>query len=72
MEDINTVVEMTPEVEVKTGSKLNNVATGFCLTGAALSIGRAVYSGAKWVKGKFIDPRKNKETDDDVVEETEE
>lgn len=71
MEDTNTVnVEMTPEVN--TGrSKVNTVATGFCLTGAALSIGRAVYSGAKWVKGKILD-RKKEETEYDVIEETEE
>lgn len=63
MDEMKTM-EMTPETNVSAGnSKFNNFATGFCITGAALSIGRACYSGGKWAVSKIKNIRKKKEED---------
>ena len=49
----NEANEMTPVVESKI-SKKDKVLTGFCLTGAAVGIGHAVFEGGKWLKNKFF------------------
>lgn len=53
MEEMNNM-ETTPETNVSTGrSTFDKLATGFCITGAALSIGRACCSGGKFVVNKI-------------------
>ncbi len=56
MDEMNTM-EMSQETNVSTGkSRFDNLATGFCLTGAALSIGSACIKVGKvaWKKIKSI------------------
>lgn len=65
-------MEMTPEVGKSADrSKFNNFATGFCITGAAISIGKACFSGGKWVVNKIKNVRKKEDEDVYFPEEEE-
>jgi len=70
MEELKTL-DNTQEVnDVKDHTKTNNLATGFCLIGSAISIGDALFKVGKWVYTK-IRTRKIEEVESEYIEETE-